>query len=324
MKSSIAALVTTTEKNKKSLEQLIASLCRQTVLPERIVIIYDGILRPGKETFEESMLPITWIENRREQPLTLLQNHAIYFSKENYILFLNDDVVLEEKFVEDLFSVLKKDKSVGMACGKILRMDKTTIDTTGQFLGKNRKPLERGYGCRDRGQYNESGYIFGSCGAAVLYRRSMLDDCALAENEYFDADYNMFYEDLDLSWRANKLGWKAFYEPAAVAYHRRGATAKEKKPALRFFLPYHFAWLNMRLKSDVVKNRYMTIIKNDTFGGVLANIHHIVLYELKIFMYCLIFEPMVIVATFRNIPLIAGAFQKRRVIQRRIKKETQK
>ena len=91
----------------------------------------------------------------------------------------------------------------------------------------------------------------------------MLEDCAISENEYFDNDYNMFYEDLDLSWRADNRGWKAYYNPKAVGLHARGATAKERKPFFEFLQPYNFAWLKSSLKSDVIKNRYMTIIKND-------------------------------------------------------------
>ena len=111
----------------------------------------------------------------------------------------------------------------------------------------------------DTGQFEKPEYVFGSCGAAVLYRRRMLEDCAISEFEYFDNEYNMFYEDMDLSWRAANLKWKAYYEPAAIAYHMRGATSKEKKPLFSFIRAYNFAWLRSELKAEVIRNRYMTI-----------------------------------------------------------------
>jgi len=168
----------------------------------------------------------------------------------------------------------------------------------------------------DVGQYDQAGFVFGACGAAVLLRRKMLDDCAITKGEVFDNDYNMFYEDLDLSWRAANRGWKAYYNPKAVAYHMRGATAKEKKPVFEFLLPFNFVWLSTALKSDLIKNRLMTIIKNDRPGSFLLNLIHIIAYEFKLFFYCLIFDPMVIIQTAKNLPVILKAFKKRKSIKR--------
>lgn len=210
MSSSIAALITTTEKNKKLLEDLVSSLCHQTKQVQKVIIIYDGAHRPARQTFEESLIRITWIDNSKNKSLTYLQNQAISFVQEDFVLQLNDDVVLEANFIEELLNAINKDDSIGMVCGKLLRMDKTTIDTAGQLLGVKRTPVERGYGTPDKGQFDTECFVFGSCGAAVLLRKKMLEDCAISKEEYFDSDYNMFYEDFDLSWRAANSGWKAF------------------------------------------------------------------------------------------------------------------
>lgn len=321
MELSITVLITTTEKNKKHLEHLVSSLSQQTKQVQKIVIIYDGPHRPAKQTFEDCPVRITWIDNSKNESLTYLQNQAIRFIKESFVLLLNDDVVLEVNFIEELLRAIKKDDSIGMVCGKLLRMDKTTIDTAGQLLGEKRTPVERGYGTVDKGQFDSECFVFGSCGAAVLLRKRMLEECAISKNEYFDNDYNMFYEDFDLSWRAANSGWKAFYTPKAVAFHARGATAKEKKPIFEFLRPYNFAWLKSSLKSDVIKNRCMTIIKNDSPWDFLLNIHNIAVYEAKVFLYCLIFDPRVIFQTFKNLPVILRAFKKRRIIKRKLIKK---
>ncbi|MCG2712356.1 MAG: glycosyltransferase [Candidatus Omnitrophica bacterium] len=316
MGASIAVLITTTEKNKKYLERLMSSICCQSIRVEKVIIVYDGKLRPDKRVFEQCPLPATWIDNSKGQALTFLQNKAIESSSEDFILLLNDDVLLENSFVEEMMLASKRDELIAMVCPKLLRMDRKTIDTAGQLLGKNRRPIERGFNMPDVGQYNQADFVFGACGAAVLLRRKMLDDCAITRGEFFDNDYNMFYEDLDLSWRAANRGWKAYYNPKAVAYHTRGATAKEKKPVFEFLLPYNFVWLSTALKSDLIKNRLMTIIKNDRPVSFLANLIHIIAYELKLFFYCLIFDPMVIFQTVKNLPVIFRAFKKRRIIKR--------
>ncbi|MBU1044865.1 MAG: glycosyltransferase [Candidatus Omnitrophica bacterium] len=315
----VCALITTTEKNKKQLENLVSSLCHQTEQIEKVVIIYDGAHRPDRQSFEDCPVQINWVDNNENKSLTLLQNQTISFIDEDFVLQLNDDVILTDNFTAELLQAMNQDNSIGMVCGKLLRMDKSTIDTAGQLLGKKRTPVERGYGKPDAGQFDQECFVFGSCGAAVLLRKTMLEDCAIAENEYFDNDYNMFYEDFDLSWRAANLGWKAFYNPRALAFHERGATAKEKRPVFEFLRAYNFAWLSAKLKSDLMKNRYMTIIKNESFKGFILNAPFILIYEAKLFLYCLIFEPKVIVNIFFSFPVIIKAFKKRAKLNKKIK-----
>ncbi len=322
MTKSVAILITTTEKRKDYFDRLLSSIEQQTFLPEKIFIIYDGILdEEKKKIYETYPLSLVWLDNQKKFPLTNLQNQAISTIGEDDVLLLNDDIVLDKDFIRRLFLVIEKDKNIGIACGKILRMDKCTLDSAGQLLAKNRKPLERGYGRLDKGQFDRQEYVFSACGAAVLYRKKMLDDIAITAGEYLDNDYNMFYEDLDVAWRARNSGWDTFYEPKAIAYHERGSTAKTKRPGFKSFRPYNFVWLKSHLKSDLIKNRYMTIIKNDRFPNFLFNIHHILFYELKLWIYCLFFDPRVILDTFKNFHFFRKAFKKRKLLLNKIKTE---
>jgi GT2 family glycosyltransferase len=62
--------------------------------------------------------------------------------------------------------------------------------------------------------------IFGPSGAAALYRRSMLDEIGL-----FDEDFFMYAEDADLNWRALRASWKGRYVPTAQVRHVASATS---------------------------------------------------------------------------------------------------
>jgi len=320
MAKTISALITTTGENNQYLKKLMDSLYQQTVQIKKIIIVYDDKLKEGEKIFKDTSLPVTLIDNSKKQSLTYLCNKAICDINEDYIICLNDDIFLKNNFIFELMLIAEKYNKIGIVCGKILRMDKKTIDSAGQFLAKNRKPLDRGYGQKDQGQYDSQEFVFGACGAAVLYRKKMLDDIAITPSEYFDNDYNMFYEDLDISWRANNFGWRAFYNSKAVAYHNRGTTAKSKKPKFKFLQAYNFAWLDRRLKIDLIKNRYMTIIKNEKIGSFLSNLPHIFLYELKLWSYCLIFEPLVVLDFINNIITISKAFRKRKLIAKKKKR----
>ena len=67
--------------------------------------------------------------------------------------------------------------------------------------------------------YQKPGRVFSACGGAALYRKSILDKIGL-----FDEHFFAYFEDVDISWRANSLGYKNVYCPTARCYHICGAT----------------------------------------------------------------------------------------------------
>ena len=220
------------------------------------------------------------IQNTRNILFCKAYNQGIDSAKGSFVLCLNNDVVLHKDYLKEALFAIGSDNKIGMMSGKILRMDKTTIDSTGLFLGRNRKPIERGYGKKDTGQYEEPGYVFGVCGAAAFFRKSMLNELK-DEHGYFDERFGMYYEDLDICWRAQNKGWKAYYNPKAIAYHVRGGTAVIHKCRGALRLPY----ICDELKKRYIKNRYLCIKKNDTLSGVLINLPFMLFYELKLWSY---------------------------------------
>jgi GT2 family glycosyltransferase len=64
--------------------------------------------------------------------------------------------------------------------------------------------------------------VFGATACVALYRRAMLDAVG-----GFDASFFAYLEDVDVAWRARAAGWRAVYEPRALAHHRGSASARE-------------------------------------------------------------------------------------------------
>ena len=80
-------------------------------------------------------------------------------------------------------------------------------------------PGNRGVWRRDDGRYDEPCQVFGACAGAALYRRSMLEEIGL-----LDEDFRGYCEDVDLSFRAQLAGYRCIYAPGARVYHRLSAT----------------------------------------------------------------------------------------------------
>lgn len=241
-------------------------------------------------------------------------NKGIEISRGDFILCLNDDVILDKEFIREASRGFYADKKIGMASGKIVRSDGKTIDSTGLFLSIWRSAGERGYGRKDTGEYDRQEYIFGVSGAAAFYRREMLEEIKIGR-EYFDEDHRFFYEDLDISWRAQNSGWKAYYTPKAIAYHVRGATARRSRGIGK---PHARRYLSDALHLDLIKNRYLTIIKNESLSGFLLHLPTIALYDIVIWGYILLFRPKLIVQFIRRLGIMKSAARKRGILRRRM------
>ncbi|MGE5619841.1 MAG: glycosyltransferase family 2 protein [Sphingomonadaceae bacterium] len=119
--------------------------------------------------------------------------------------------------------------------------------------GRDRGTVVKGtevYSEEDTGQYDRQEEVFAGCGAAMLLRRAMLEDVGL-----LDEDFYMYYEDMDLSWRARRRGWKILYVPGAVVRHVHAASSVEWSP----FFVYH-----------VERNRLLMLAKNAPLGLAAA------------------------------------------------------
>lgn len=225
-------------------------------------------------------------------------NLGIKQSMGDFILCLNDDVILDKRFVEEALRGFFIDSKIGMVSGKILRSDTKILDSTGLFLSLWLTAKERGYGLEDKGQFEKEGYIFGVNGAVAFYRKEMLEDIKIDE-DYFDPDFHFFYEDLDIAWRAKRSGWKGYYIPSAVAYHVRGGTARKSYGIGR---PFARRFLSNELHLDLIKNRYLCIIKNESCLDFLLRLPFAFLYDFVMWSYILFFKPQLI-KSFRRLIL---------------------
>lgn len=210
------------------------------------------------------------------------QNQAITLAKGEWILCLNPDVVLSANFIRVLIAAGRQDEKVGSLCGKLLRWQPgaspertNVIDSTGMYFLPNLRHLDRGAEEEDRGQFDETEYVFGVSGAAALYRREMVQDASI-EGQFFDEEFFSYREDADLAWRAQLLGWRAAYVPAAVGWHVRRVT-----PERREQLPAEINWHS-------VKNRYLMRYKNIGFGLWWRTLLPAIARDILIFGYALL------------------------------------
>ncbi|MCB0721386.1 MAG: glycosyltransferase family 2 protein [Ignavibacteriae bacterium] len=151
-------------------------------------------------------------------------NEGIRFAQNfnpDYILLLNNDIECTPTFLEEMAKGFKTEDTGSAACKMLNYYNRMKIDDAGDFIKKKGSPYARGHGEIDQGQYNEEEFIFGPCAGAAMYRSGIFDEIG-----YFDEDFFAYYEDVDFSFRMQLAGYKCFYNPKAVCYHKRGASTE--------------------------------------------------------------------------------------------------
>ena len=147
-------------------------------------------------------------------------NRGIRVARGELIAPLNNDTEAAPGWAAALVTALREHPDAGMAASKMLLFDRRDVlHSAGDAYGVDGIPVNRGVWQRDEGQFDGDEYVWGGCGGAVAYRRAMLDDIGL-----FDEDLFMYCEDVDLNWRAQLAGYRCVFAPGAVVYHHLSAT----------------------------------------------------------------------------------------------------
>lgn len=141
-----------------------------------------------------------------------------------YVGTLNNDAVADKDWLKNLVEALDKNPKAGIVTSKILAANGKRIDSTGDYLTTWGLPYPRGRDESDIDKYDSQTDIFAASGGASLYRVKMLEEVGL-----FDEDFFAYYEDVDLSFRAQLAGWKVCFAPKSIAHHKIGATSGKLK-----------------------------------------------------------------------------------------------
>lgn len=222
--------------------------------PHEIIVVENGSTDGSQEFLQANYPQVVILEQPKNLGFAEGVNVGIRHALEHhceYIALLNNDAVPEKNWLEQLLNALKENPKAGIATGKFMSFDKKHIDSTGDMYTTWGLAYPRGRGESADNAYDEKSLVFGATGGASLYRSAMLQAVGL-----FDKDFFAYYEDIDLSFRAQLAGWQVVYTPKAVAYHKTGATSSKIKGFTTYQTIKNYPWLLWKN----VPARYLPII----------------------------------------------------------------
>jgi GT2 family glycosyltransferase len=227
----------------KYLPECLQSARLQTY-PEKELVVVDNASTDGSRE---------WLRDHRSCVDVLIEldrntgfaggvNAGIRACSGEYVALLNNDAVAEPDWVARLVAAAR-DSSTGMVASKILFYDRRdVIDKTGHLFYPDGLNRGRGAGEPDHGQYDALPEILFPDGCAALYRRRMLDDVGLLDEDFF-----AYGDDADLGLRACWRGWKCAYAPRAVVFHRHSSSLGKYSPEKAFLVERNRFWVAVKL-----------------------------------------------------------------------------
>jgi GT2 family glycosyltransferase len=218
--NSLASVVIPNWNGAHHLPVCLDALRVQTYSPVEVILVDNGSTDGSRELVTAQYPEVRLLTMGRNLGLTGGNNAGFRAARGQILISLNNDTEAHPRFVEALVMALQEHSEAGIAASKMLLFDRRdTLHSAGDGYGVDGIPFNRGVWQRDEGQFDEPGWIFGGCGGAVAYRRDMLEDVGL-----FDESFFMYCEDVDLNWRAQLAGWRCWYTPEAIVYHKLSAT----------------------------------------------------------------------------------------------------
>lgn len=207
-----------------------------------IIVVDDASFDGSMEILKSFKEKIKVIKNEKNLGFSSTVNRGVREAKREIVILLNTDVVPERGFLTPLLSHFKDDKFFAVGC-----MDKSIEDGKTVLRGRGIGQWKRGFLVHSRGEVDRTNTLWVSGGSGA-FRKSIWEKLG-----GFNELYNPFYwEDIDLSYRALKSGYKIFFEPRSVVTH------EHKKGAIKS------SYSNFQIKTIAYRNQFIFVWKNAT------------------------------------------------------------
>jgi len=199
----------------------------------RVIVADNASTDDSVSMIREHFPKVEVIVNKTNGGFAKGYNEALKKVSSKYYLLLNSDIEVSINWLEPLLYRIKTDKTIAGVQPKILDYHKREkfehAGASGGFLDRHYFPFCRGRIFSsiegDKQQYDHSTEVFWTTGAAVLIRAEVFNFL-----NGFDESFFAHMEEIDLCWRAKKLGYSFYVEPKSKVFHVGGGTLPYSSP----------------------------------------------------------------------------------------------
>jgi hypothetical protein len=255
---SLVSVIIPNFNGKTFLKSCLDSLVGQTKTNNEIILVDNDSEDDSVDFVKRNYPEVHVIALPANKGFSVAVNEGIKHANGTFIAVLNNDTIVAPDWLELLCNCLVKHPDAGFCTSKIVKMDNPDIiDCAGHGITRSGYTFNTRNGVKDSGEYNVQRDVFGASAAAAVYRKSMLDDIGL-----FDEDFFMYLEDIDLSFRAQLWGYKCMYLPEpAVKHVGFGTTGKQYYKDNIYYIARNTVYLLLKnMPRKLLKKNFLRIM----------------------------------------------------------------
>ena len=243
------------------LRQAIRSIERSLIgIKSEVIVVDNNSVDRSVNMLEREFPHVTVIANRTNVGFSKANNQGINIATGKYIFILNPDTIVEEETIKVLIDFMNTHPDAGAVGCRILNPDGTfALESRRSFPTPavafyRMTGLSRLFpGSQTFGRYNltflpenQITTVDALSGSCMFLRRVALQESRSDEVGFFDEDFFMYGEDLDLCYRIQKAGWGIYYTPETQIIHYKGESTK--KGDLRYVRLFYGAMVRFAQK----------------------------------------------------------------------------
>lgn len=242
--------------------ELIESLRQNETYDYEIIVVDnaspDGDAAKLKATFQ-NYAEVTLLASARNVGFAGGNNLGYLHTRGEYIMYLNNDTVIQTPFIESLVQRMQSSAKIGAVSPKIKYYSNPHIIQYAGYTPMNRITMSNhlvGSGQVDDGLYDTAHRVPFIHGACVVTSRTVLETVGSMAELYF-----LFYEELDWSLALSEKGYELWYEPASTVYHKESMTIQRATPLRSYYLTRsRMIFTRRRSRSKLVAIAYQVIV----------------------------------------------------------------
>lgn len=213
--------------------EMIESFHKYETYPYEIIVVDNGSHMPEGEELQNKYPDIKVIQNTNTG-FAGGNNAGLSVAKGQYLFFINNDTLIKAPVLNTLIQRLEAEKENGGVSPMLKYAYAPDILQFAGFTPFSYITLRNraiGFNDKDQPRYHTACETASLHGAAMMVSREVLQKAGPMSEDYF-----LFYEEFDWSARILRAGYKLWYEPAAIVYHKEGMTARKGSPLREFYL----------------------------------------------------------------------------------------
>ena len=230
-KNSLVSIIILNWNGKKMTEECLNSLIPQMNKNFEIILVDNGSTDGSVEYLKKKFPKIKIIESQKNRGYAGGNNLGVKYAKGDYILILNNDIVVDKNFLREIWK--NKDKAEILGVKNYYYDKKNILWAIGSKVNRfTMKANLIGNKEEDKGQYDKDFIPPQVTGSAMLINKKVIDKIGFLNESYF-----AYYEETEWQTRAKNAGFKTSWIPRAKLWHKVGfSTGGGRTPLSAYYL----------------------------------------------------------------------------------------